>query len=1049
MGRVAHRILVGVSTLAAALILVCGFGLWRLTQGSIDLDLLIPHLQEALNRSGDGLRVALSGGRLSIDRATGQLVLQIEGVRVARSDGEPLAAFPELSADFSLRSLLRGNIAPTRLVIQRPVLRLVRDEAGAIRFRLDDRTGDTPSFGPEILADWAGQQGSEKPFGLMRRVAIRDATIVLDDRQTGRRWQADHAAATVERTVEGLTGDLSLAFAAGARKPELHTRYRYSANEHTLDLTLEIGAVEPAALASLAPELAPLAFADFPVSGTLATRVNLSGPWSEGMRIDLHFGAGTIKSELLPEGSLALQQGVLRAAYAPETGELRLAKLEFDLGGGSAITFKGSLEGVTPAMIAGSDAPPTQLAGKLGIVLANVPVAKFESLWPPALSRGGRRWVLANVHEGVLDEAVFELDLQVDAKAYSAEIVSAHGAMRYRDATINYFQGLAPARKVSGTATLEDKRLVFKPTGGSVKSVQVTGGSLQITDLGAPIEWLTVDLAFTGPVQDILETINAKPLRYAHEIGIDPGRVAGRTEANVHFKLPLLQELKIDQVQYGVKANLSGAAIADVAMKRNLTDGNLALEITRPGAHLQGNARFDGVPLNIDANLFFKPKDGAQARYRIALTLNDEQRRRLSFDFLPDRLTGPIGVDLTYRVIDAAHAEAEANLDLSSAALSIAEAGWKKPPGAPATAKLAIDLQDERVTRLRQIEVKAAGLDGRFVLALAPDTGRIERVDIQRLVLGNDDATGLVMRRLDGGWRVDLRGPSLDLSHWIKDLAKPGTRQNSPADPPLQIEARLGRLILGPQREVHDLTAQLSRAGVDWQSVQIEARFADGHRLSLHTGSEAGPRSLTFRSDDLGSTLGLFDITSNIVGGRVTITGQVSDASGKAVVRGHIEGEDYSLVRAPVFARMLSLPSFSGAGSLLAGSGIPFSTLRGDFVYSDNHVVLDNLLAYGGAIGVTANGIADLARDRLDLQGTIVPAYALNSIIGNIPVIGSLLLGGEGQGLFAANYRVTGAASDPQVSVNPLSALAPGFLRRLFQPNFGLPPPVQQSLGVQ
>ena len=134
---------------------------------------------------------------------------------------------------------------------------------------------------------------------------------------------------------------------------------------------------------------------------------------------------------------------------------------------------------------------------------------------------------------------------------------------------------------------------------------------------------------------------------------------------------------------------------------------------------------------------------------------------------------------------------------------------------------------------------------------------------------------------------------------------------------------------------------------------------------------------------------------------------------------------------------------------MLSGSGIPFSTLRGDFAYSSNHLVLENLLGYGGAIGATANGTVDLGRDRLDLQGTIVPAYALNSIIGNIPLIGSLLLGGEGQGLFAANYQVTGSAADPQVSVNPLSALAPGFLRRLFQPNFGLPPPIQQSLGAQ
>ena len=78
-----------------------------------------------------------------------------------------------------------------------------------------------------------------------------------------------------------------------------------------------------------------------------------------------------------------------------------------------------------------------------------------------------------------------------------------------------------------------------------------------------------------------------------------------------------------------------------------------------------------------------------------------------------------------------------------------------------------------------------------------------------------------------------------------------------------------------------------------------------------------------------------------------------------------------------------------------------------------------------------------------------MPAYALNSILGNIPLIGSWLLGGEGQGIFAANYRATGSTADPRVSVNPLSALTPGFLRRLFQPNFGIPPPVQESLGAQ
>jgi hypothetical protein len=1022
-----------------------GLGLWRLLQGPIDLGALTPYVQRLVDRSGGGLHIAISRAWLAIDRQSHQLDLRLQGVRVADSGGEPLGAFPDIGASFSLGSLLQGKLAPTRVVLEHPVLRLVRDETGALRFRLGEPDGGAPSFGPDILDQLCGPPNPDLPFGLMRQIAVRNATLIYDDRLTSRRWEAERVDAWIERGPQGLAGDMSLAVPLGDHQPELRAAYRYTPGERALDVSVQIDGLEPAALAPLSPELAPLALADFPMSGTLATRVKLDGPTNEGLRLDLHLGKGSLRSELLPDGFIALQQGTIRAVYAPENGELRLAKLDLDLGGGSALTVKGNIDGLTPSMLAGTEPLPASLPGTLGVVLTDVPVTKFASLWPAKLSRGGRRWVLANVHDGVLDEASVQLDLAIDPRARSAEVVSANGTMRYQDATISYFGGLTPTRKVSGTATLNDKRLVFTPAGGAVKSVQVTGGSLVITDLGAPVEWLTVDLSLAGPIRDVLETIDAKPLRYAHDVGVDPARVAGRTDANLHFKLPLLHDLKLDEVQYAVKASLTGAAIAGVAMDRDLTDGNFALEINRPGAHLWGTSRFDGVPLNIDANLFFKPVDRARARYRVTLTVDEEQRRRLAFDFMPDRVAGPVAVDLTYWTLDPAHAEAEAALDLRSTSLAVAEAGWKKPPGAPAGAKLLLDLRNERVTRVRDIEVKAAGLDGRFAVELEPDTGRIDRVDVHRLAIADDDVGGSVTRRHDGGWQIDLHGRTLDLSNWIKDPGK----KSSGTDVPLHVDARLGRLVVGPQREMRDVAAQLSREGTEWRAAQLEARFPNGHQLSLRSAAQPDGRSLTFRSDDLGSTLNLLDITNDIVGGQVTVTGQTIDKGGKRVVVGHVEGTDYSLVRAPPMARILSLPSFSGAGSLLAGSGIPFTTLRGDFAYGDDRLVFDKLLAYGGAIGVTSNGVVDLHRDQLDLQGTIVPAYALNSIIGNIPVIGSLLLGGEGQGLFAANYRVTGSAADPQVSVNPLSALAPGFLRRLFQPNFGMPPPAQQSLGVQ
>jgi len=61
-----------------------------------------------------------------------------------------------------------------------------------------------------------------------------------------------------------------------------------------------------------------------------------------------------------------------------------------------------------------------------------------------------------------------------------------------------------------------------------------------------------------------------------------------------------------------------------------------------------------------------------------------------------------------------------------------------------------------------------------------------------------------------------------------------------------------------------------------------------------------------------------------------------------------------------------------------------------------------------------------------------VPIYHSNSVISAIPLIGDILTGGEGGGLFAFTYTIRGSFADPSVSVNPLSVLAPGFLRRLF-----------------
>jgi hypothetical protein len=1049
VGRGAHHILRWSASLAAVLILFALFGIWRLMQGPIELDWLAPSVEAAFAGSGIGLKVAISGVRFGIDRSTHQLDLRAENVRVSLPDGEPLASFPEMATSFALGALLRGQFAPTAVVIEHPRVHLVRDANGTIVARIGSGGAAAPALGPQAIERLAGSRERDAPLGLLRRLDIRGATVTVDDRRSGQIWQARRLDLAVNRSEKGVRGDFSLAVPIGASMPELHAYYRYFAETQVLDIDMSIDGVQPTAIPPLIPELAELQHVEAPVSGTLRVRIDLKQHHAEGSRLDLALGKGWLHSEWLPTGSVAFDKGELHAVYAPETSEVQVEKLALDLGGGTDLVLAGTLAGITPELIAApADArPPGHLAGKLTAVLNHVPVARLGELWPAALSRGGRKWVLANIHDGFLDEASVQLGLDLDLVAHTADVLNAQGSLRYHDLTINYFNGLPMVRKVSGTAVFDGNHLDFTPTGGMLKGVKLTGGALRVNDLGGHPEWLTIDLALAGPLQDTLEVIDAKPLRYAHAIGVDPAHVAGRAETQLHFKLPLLADLKFDAVEYGAKATISGASFGKIVLERAISDANLTLDIAPAGAHVQGTARFDGIPSKLDANVFFHPKSGPSAVYRVGLTLDDAAQRRLDLDFMPERLKGPIAADVTYSAFaagqgasqganqGASRGEAIALLDLRGATLAIPEAGWTKPPDQPGTAKVVVDLDHEKITGIPQIEVKAAGLDGRFAALLAADRTHLDRVEIERLVVGKSEVSGTVSRRAAGGWRADIHAVRADARHLIDQVTA-----DTPPSPsqPLALKARVDRLVLGPQRELHQVTAQLLRTGGVWQSGRIEASYGNGHRMSLRFGEDGGKR-LIFQSDDLGATLQVLDVANHVVGGRVTVDGELSEAAGKRTLRAHVEGEDYTLVGAPLMARILALPSLTGFASTLSGSGLPFSTLRGDFTYSGSHITLERLLAFGEAVGVTANGWVDLDRDWLELRGTVAPAYLLNSILGYVPVLGQLLGGASKEGLFAANYRLSGASGDPQVAVNPLSALAPGILRQLFAPIVGLP----------
>ena len=86
---------------------------------------------------------------------------------------------------------------------------------------------------------------------------------------------------------------------------------------------------------------------------------------------------------------------------------------------------------------------------------------------------------------------------------------------------------------------------------------------------------------------------------------------------------------------------------------------------------------------------------------------------------------------------------------------------------------------------------------------------------------------------------------------------------------------------------------------------------------------------------------------------------------------------------------------------------------------------------HGSVLGVTVTGRYNLVDEEIEAKGMVIPAYSINTFLGTIPVVGKVLAGKDGS-IFGTNYSISGYLSDPKISINPLSTLAPNSIKELF-----------------
>jgi hypothetical protein len=1023
----------------ATLVLAAWLG-FRLSEGPLTLSFLTPYFEDALRSPDGNMAVKLDTTVLVWSAETRTLEIRAEGVR-ALSGESVIASVPEMSVSLSGAALFRGVIAPRALRLLHPTIRLRRDLQGNLQYGLglqpsQDNEADTEKS--NVAIDEAFQAlltppNSNSPAGLLERVEVVGGDLSVDDQLLGVQWHAPRADLRFLRNLYGISMHSRIDLQLAGEAARLDADGLYRMDSKTVEATLGYGGVRPSLLAEVVPQLAQLASLNLPTGGTVGLRWSAAQGVTE-VSFDLVGGEGVLDLSSVAGVSWPVASVALRGALTDGLTKATLEEARIDLGG-PVVTLNGHAEDITGALKLDATARADDM-----------PVEQLKGLWPPAAAPNPRNWILANLSHGQVRQATAHLqahvppgktidDLAVDDM--SGDVLPEGVDVQYLAPMPVVHNGVAVCHFDKNTFTIEVKN-------GELMGLKVLEGSkVVLGGLSSALQFADINVKISGPVADALRLIDSKPLGWASRLGVQPAKVKGDALTTLDLKFPLLQNLKFDQLKVHAQSVTTKVAIPEVALGLDLSEANLALDVDPNGLDVTGQALLGGLAAQIKWRENFSRGAPFRSRYQVQGVLDDAGRRVVGLGVAPFQapfITGPVPVDVTAILNEGGRGDIDIAADLTQAGMTLPGLNWSKKAGVVGQATTAIKLVAGRLAEVPRFAVSSAadGLDVRGRVAF--ENGLPRLVAFERAHWGRTDVRGnMTIKPAGGGLGIDVNGPSFDARELIGGA--PSGTEKKPIDRkapreetvPLTVSAKIGQVWLTDDGAAKAMTLSMVRDPRDIRQLHVDGLVGEAKPMHMEIQpAPANRRNVRVTSTDAGAVFRAFSLYDNLIGGQLLVEAFYDDANPRQPLKGVATVTDYQVVKAPALARLLTVAALTGIVDLLAGDGISFSTLDAPFTLTDGVLMLNDARASGTALGITAKGQIDLDNDVMALEGTVVPAYVLNSAFGRLPVIGGLFAAEKGGGVFAMNYSMKGPSQDPSVMVNPLSALTPGFLRKLF-----------------
>ena len=528
-------------------------------------------------------------------------------------------------------------------------------------------------------------------------------------------------------------------------------------------------------------------------------------------------------------------------------------------------------------------------------------------------------------------------------------------------------------------------------------------------------------------------------------------------QADVELRLPILAPPGARRITYQLAAESQDLLVTGRLGGFKLDNGRVKMNLDPQGMKVTGIAAINGVDADIDWRQPFGKGGVDKSRLIARGSFSPQNIADLGQAWVAARFTGNIDTRVEIAGAVARPQQIIVNADVQEARLMPRPLAYEKPSGVPG--KLRAVLKNNAQGKLDTVEARLDIKDEKPIdVTLQFDAERLVGLRATPLSLGRDEDVRLNLRR-DGAIVVgQIKARRFDAG----SLFSTANRDVDYAAPPFSflpflgadavIEGQIETMLGANNQEVQGAKLRLIRQNGLHEKFSFDGVFQDGTSVIASLDrTDSTRRDFALQAENTGNILRLFDWQREVYGGALLLQGSLYDsgrnADGKRRdVEGRLTMVGFRARNVPVLASLFSLASLTGIADTLSGDGIKFRKLQSNFYVKDGRLTIEDGRVHGPAVGMTMQGDYQFNRGIVDVGGTLVPAYTINSFLGKIPLIGGILASREGEGLLGIGYRISGEDGKANVLVNPLSVLTPGVFRRIFELGIGLPDDIDDRI---